>query len=421
MNDSFFRPEVLAAQNKQWLGSVVLTTPLSFFAFLLFSVGCVVLVSAFLCICTYTKFVRVSGIITPERGVLKVMAQQQGVVIERRVFEGQNVKQGDLLLVLSTDKIMQNDSNTVETNAAIQETIGLRHKSISDERVANNRISVQQREQIANKVASLKAESAQLSIEISTIKARVDSARSQLNRYKEFVDQKFFSPAALQQKNDELLDQQARLNSLERSRIILLREVSLAQNEFQQLGARVDKEDAQIERSLAETKQASIAIAAQRKSAVVAPVDGVVTTVIADIGTVTNNLPLLTILPAGSQMEAQLYVPGSAIGYVEKGQKVKLRYASFPFQDFGQYEGIVKEVSRAPLNWQELPSSAGNVNPSLNGESLYPVSVAIPSQYVLRDGKKSSLIVGSQVDAQVVQETRTLIRWLFAPLFRAVT
>ena len=49
----------------------------------------------------YSRKARVVGFLAPSQGMVKVLATQAGTVIEKRVNEGQQVKQGDVLFVLA--------------------------------------------------------------------------------------------------------------------------------------------------------------------------------------------------------------------------------------------------------------------------------------------------------------------------------
>ena len=60
-------------------------------------------------------------------------------------------------------------------------------------------------------------------------------------------------------------------------------------------------------------------------------------------------LPLLSIIPTGSDLEAQLFAPSQAIGFIKAGQLVRMRYNAFPYQKFGHYEGEVANISRSSV------------------------------------------------------------------------
>jgi len=146
---------------------------------------------------------------------------------------------------------------------------------------------------------------------------------------------------------------------------------------------------------------------------VTAPQDGLVTAIAAERGQYVALQPLATLLPGASPLEAHLFAPSRAVGFVEAGQKVRVRYAAYPFQKFGQYDGEVVQVSRAALAPAELPPQLAL---PARAEALYRITVRLASPYVMAYGKAQPLTAGMQLEADVMQERRRLIEWVFEPL-----
>lgn len=67
----------------------------------------------------------------------------------------------------------------------------------------------------------------------------------------------------------------------------------------------------------------------------------------------------MTLVPASAALEARLYGPSSAIGFVRPGQQVLLRYDAYPHQKFGRYAGTVTSVSRTTVSQGELAGVVG--------------------------------------------------------------
>ena len=61
---------------------------------------------------------------------------------------------------------------------------------------------------------------------------------------------------------------------------------------------------------------------------------------------VDGRVPLLTIVPGGAAMRAELFAPSRAIGFVQPGQEVRVMYDAFPYQRFCSFAGRVEQVSR---------------------------------------------------------------------------
>jgi membrane fusion protein len=122
---------------------------------------------------------------------------------------------------------------------------------------------------------------------------------------------------------------------------------------------------------------------------------------------------LATLLPQGAAMQVQLYAPSSAVGFVQPGQVVRLRYEAFPYQKYGQQPGRVVQVSRTPLSSAELGALALSAGPSASAgnEPLFRITVALepPPTGI-------TLVAGMRLQADVWLDRRRLIEWLFEPL-----
>jgi membrane fusion protein len=145
-----------------------------------------------------------------------------------------------------------------------------------------------------------------------------------------------------------------------------------------------------------------------------APRAGIVSTLLMKTGQhVASGQPLLSILPAGSKLEAQLLVPSSAIGFVAQGDRVVLRYQAYPYQKFGQQYGKVVQVSRSALSPAETASLLGqNIS-----TPLYRVLVALDRQTVDAYGKAEALKPGMALNADILLDRRSLWQWVFEPLY----
>lgn len=87
----------------------------------------------------------------------------------------------------------------------------------------------------------------------------------------------------------------------------------------------------------------------------------------------------ISILPKDAQLMACIMVDTRAIGFIEPGQRVVLRYQAFPYQKFGQQYGKVVEVSRTALSPQEIANLTGKNNIQ---EQQYRILVQLDRQSI---------------------------------------
>ncbi|MGZ5570755.1 MAG: HlyD family secretion protein [Usitatibacter sp.] len=407
---SLFRHEVLELRRSERFGKIVLVRPISLTLITILAVSITAVTAGFLLYGEYTKKARISGFLTPRDGLIKVNVAQSGTVIERRVSDGQAVNRGDILFVVSYD---HGTAEHPQAQAAITQQLAVRRQSLLDDLEKQRSMGAQREAQTQRRLVLLRGEIAQLQVERDTQMHRTRSAESAFRRFEELRARGFVSDLQLQQKDDDLLDQQAKLQATDRGRLSMLRDLAALEAEARDLPMRTARDITATQREIASTEQQLTESETRRQGIVTAPEPGVVTAILAERGqTVSPAMPLLSIVPSGSILEAQLYAPSRAVGFVKPGQHVLLKYQAYPFQKFGQYDGTVMAVSRTALQPNEVPTQA-MAPPST---PMYRINVALRSPTVMAYGKEEPLQAGMQLDADIELERRGLLEWVFEPL-----
>jgi membrane fusion protein len=408
-----FRTEVLQARHERFFGRTLLQPPVSFAVWTAASAAFTVGVVAFLLFGEYTRRVRVPGITAPAAGLLRITPPQSGIVTERQVEEGDAVTAGQVLFVLSSERQSEAAGAGPSAQHAILAQLRERRSSLQQELSRRTALAQQQQAAAARRLADLGAEEAQIALELATQAAREASAAEHADRFGDLERQRFVSSMTARQKRDELLEQTARRQSLERSALALRRETTAVATELRQLPLRTEQQKGDVKRELAVLEQEILSAEAARRFVVVAPRDGIITAIVAEPGQAVALHPIATLLPADSPLEAHLFAPSRAVGFVEPGQSVRLRYAAYPFQKFGQYDGVVFQVSRSPLAASELPPQLGL---PAHGEGLYRITVRLASPAVNAYGRQQPLSAGMHLEADVMQDRRRLFEWIFEPV-----
>jgi hypothetical protein len=105
--EHLFRKEVVVAASDSLYGRVVLTRPIQFTYFILFSGVCAALLIIFLFCGTYSKRTMAPGILLPKVEPTNVYAGLSGSLAGPMVEEGQIVAEGDLLYISCVGKSQQ--------------------------------------------------------------------------------------------------------------------------------------------------------------------------------------------------------------------------------------------------------------------------------------------------------------------------
>ncbi|MFO1155413.1 MAG: HlyD family efflux transporter periplasmic adaptor subunit [Rhodospirillales bacterium] len=412
--ERLFRTEVFAENQTRWLGTVLLAPGISQFALTAFALAAAVAVISLLVFGQYTRKARINGWLVPQQGVLRVFAPLPGVVIALPAREGMEVAKGAPLLALSTE--LQSEALGA-TREEIVRRLQSRRDSLKAERETRSRLYARRVEDVSARLLARRSEQRYLQEQAEFQRSRLKLAEEAENRQKLLLQGGNASLRQAQQAQEERLNQAMTLGELERSQAATRREILEMEGELGNLPLSIEMERADVDRQIAALEQEIAETEAQREIVIQAPQAGTVTAVQAELGSnVGTSAPLMNIVPAGQKLEAQLFGTSRAIGFIRAGQRVLLRYDAFPYQKFGQYEGVVAEVSRTAINPAELTQLSGLTSLFAADEPVYRITVALARQTATAYGEAVPLQPGMQLEADVLMEKRRLIEWMFEPL-----
>lgn len=143
-----------------------------------------------------------------------------------------------------------------------------------------------------------------------------------------------------------------------------------------------------------------------------APIDGrVVFTRIRDQERIGADTQVFTIVPEGETLLVQLYAPSAAIGFVQQGDPVYLRYDAYPYREHGTFVGTISRIDSAP----QSPGEMGVILAST--EPVYRVQARIDQQPVNKRGETLRLMSGMRLSASIVADEKPILFWLLDPVF----
>jgi membrane fusion protein len=396
------------------LGSILLVAPVSFAVLTAVAVvlsGALVLLLAF---GSYTERSTVTGQLVSDAGLARIYSPQPGIVLGQHVSEGQAVKAGAVLFIVSTERYSETLS---ATQSLISQSVRERAQSLRAEMSNTQALQAQQRRAGLRKAEGERTELDKIAAQIKSQKQRVQIAEDSAARYQKLSDRGMAAADLLQQKNGEVLDQHAKLQELERDQIYHERELAAVKAELIDLDLLQKNEMSKLERDLAGISQELAESEAKRQVAITSPENGIATAVAAREGqSVDTSKPMVTLLPERATLHAELYAPSRSVGFIRPGDQVVLRYEAFPYQKFGNQKGVVASVSRTALPAQEL-SGMLTLGGASGGEPLYLVTVSLVAQTVTAYGLPQALQPGMLLEADILREKRHLYEWVLEPIY----
>ncbi|MYN01493.1 HlyD family efflux transporter periplasmic adaptor subunit [Pseudoduganella sp. DS3] len=416
-----FRPEVGEALTSNWLGSIRLKHTMSGTVVAAVALSIAGALVAFVALGSFTQKARVGGLVVPVNGALAVTTPQAGTLVRALVAEGSTVKAGDLLFELSSER----QQSGGELGTLIAQQLTIRREALQLERTARIAMAREKQRAIEARIANAEAEQVQLGNEIKLATRRKGLAQQSVSKYETLQASGFVSQAQTQQKQEDLIDIEARLSALARSQSQLASTLVNLRAEREQLGQDLDGELAQFRRAEATLEQEAVQNRDRRRTLVVAPQAGTLTALNYHIGqALSAGQSLATLVPGaadGAALEANLYAPSRTAGFVKPGQKVLIRYQAFPYQKFGLHGGEIVDVSRTPFAPSELPANIagtilGTVSRGASNEALYRIRVKLDRQAIQVYGDSLAVKPGMTLEADIVQDQRKIWEWIAEPL-----
>lgn len=403
-----FRQEAIDAQREKLLGAVSVARPVPWWVFTALASGFAVALLLFVFLGESTRRERVDGFLALDAGVARLLAPEAGILADLSVREGDEVAEGAPIARLSLERSTTAGASSSEL---VQRELSGRLSSLKSESEQERLLAEQQATQTRVRIENLQRELKQFDDEIKLQQTRVAASRADLQRALDLQKDGFYSDSAISQLRNAMLDQQVKLQGLMREKASTERELSNAKAELPTIETRARQAADRLERAKSEVQQGIVQEQAKREIVLRAPFAGTVTNIAPARGdSLAADAPIATIVPKGSGLHAQLLVPTRAIGFVQPGNEVVLRYEAFPFQRFGHYRGTVSNISRTV--W----SQGERMGPLTVKEPVYRIDVKLDQQSVKASGQQFALRPGMLVNADLLLEKRTVFEWVFEPV-----
>ncbi len=254
------------------------------------------------------------------------------------------------------------------------------------------------------------------------LKQRLASAKEAEAMRETLYQQKFVSNAALLEARDKRLEVETAYEDSVNKSNQLVQQLQQTQSQYRAfitqwrqktlddlLKARRDR-DALLE------QQAK----ADRKSALVfltSPMDATVLEINKrSVGTVAKEAePIMTLVPQGVALEAEIQIPADEIGFVRKNDPVRIKIDAYPFQKHGTVEGTLSVVGEDSFLADE--NRANQMRPLT--KAYYPARVTLTNTALKKVPADTRLTPGMTLAAEIKVSERTVISYFLYPFIKA--
>jgi membrane fusion protein len=406
---SLFRHEAVDFQrhNREW-GRVAELQPLSIKIITWFITAATALVIIFLFLGQYSRKETVVGYLTPTSGTSKIFVPQRGTIKELQVREGQQVHEGQTLLTIDTDQIA---ASGLDVNATMLDTLRSQKDLLIRQIAAEEEREKSERERLAAMINGFEVEMSQLQAQLKIQGERIRVEEEFVASATELKKAGYMADADFKRRQQALLEQKQNLNSLNQQVAARQNQLTETRYSLQQLPTVMAGKIQVLRSELATTEQRITEISGRRAYVIRAPTEGRVSMLQATVGQFADPRQLqMEIVPTESVLQAELFVPTRAIGFVQPGQQVRILYDAFPYQQFGAYSGRILSIS------QTILTRSDTSGPIELKEPAYRVTAALDRPDIDAYGKKIPLQADMLFRADIIIEKRSLISWLLDPL-----
>jgi membrane fusion protein len=409
---SLFREEVAEYRKMRLHGEVVLTQPLSTQLMVAALFIIILIAGLWVSLGTYARIETVPGILVTDLPSSKVVATAPGIVTELAANEGQFVKQGERIAVVSVDRKVASGAAVASSSLdALDIRRGLTAQQIN---LSQRRADA---ERLRLNAAIGNAEQQALSLrEQIALQVQVVASNQQLfDQISKVVERGFVSKVDYERRRQTLISSQQQLAGLNQQLTARTAEADQARAQIASIAAETAQGTNEIQSTLQGIAQQQAQLEGEQGYVINAPISGRITALQTAKGRTANpNVPLMVIVPDKSQLRAELYAPTRAIGFVKPGQETRILYDAFPYQRFGSFAGKVVSVSRTIIDPRDTEV------PLKLEQAVYRITVDIERQSVEGYGAAVSLQPGMTLMANIVLERQSFVQWLLQPL-NAVT
>jgi hemolysin D len=371
------------------------------------------------------------------RGRVKILqATDVGIVRAIHVTDGQEVRAGQILVVLDptltkADAAQASESKFVASidraraAALVDASSGGPGKFVAPPDVPAD-IAETQRSLVAARIAehrtaisALQEDRAQRRAELAMVSAEVSKLEAQLPLVEDQL-------ASLEKLDKDGLVPRMRVSEVKERTVGMRQDLVIRREEVGKSRAALAGVESQIYRLQSEFRATALDALTEADAnyrlrseevkkaddkasltVLVSPIDGTVAQLsVHTIGAVVRPAdPLLVIVPKGEELIVEAMVLNKDIGFVREGQDAEVKLEAFPFTRYGVIKGTIERISTDSVENKELGL-------------VFPCLVKLHATHISAGMKKVALAPGFAATAEIKTGNRRIIEFLLSPLSR---
>lgn len=376
------------------------------------------------------------GKIIPSSRVKLIQSMDQAVVRHVLVHEGQAVNEGDPLVVFD-DTITAADrdraqrelevnraraarlamlaSSSIDVRPVLPTVAGVNARTLADEQVLMDaawRAHSLELKTLDRKIENLRADIRGTEAEVSRLMALIEFSGRRTERMRILAEKGHATRASLDDAEEELVERKFELTTKKETIIGKRADIALTEEEKKTSREKFRQQQLEdlshAEREISGLEKELLKLNHQIGQRVLnAPVDGTVLDL--DIntegGVVQPAAVLMKVVPKDSPLELEAQVLNRDIGFVQPGQRVKVKVETFTFTKYGAINGVVRKVAQDATHDEKLGT-------------IYRALIDLDRDNIQVDGHTVRLKPGMNAMVDIETGKRRVIEYILTPILK---
>jgi multidrug resistance efflux pump len=357
--------------------------------------------------------VRATGLVRPRTSTQKVAPLVGGQVAEVHCYEGQQVRKGDLLIKLDTERLdneIRRQERMIRAGEQELANLGRLREASARQFAAAREAAAARLEQVQEEVLRAKERQA---AEIGCAKAELEAAEDEEKRLRQ---------SGVGAARADLVKAMARTRELraklEKQQVTVEEgKVKIAQKDWAALEQDYQKNRAELQLKQ-DAKQSEVEVARlalvnlrkEREQAFLrAPMDGVVTLGDVKVGDLLKSGEPVVVIAEQRGFHCEVAVRSEDVALIREGMPARIKLDAYDYQKYGTVDGTVCFIS---------PDSSGGEG---SRTTTYLVKIALEGDEVGRGDFRGRVKLGMAGQAEIVTERESLLALLIKRIRQAIS
>ncbi|ABZ76558.1 toxin secretion, membrane fusion protein [Shewanella halifaxensis HAW-EB4] len=404
-----FRQQAVEAQKQKLHGDVSLAQPISIYVSATVLLVIIVAIVFFLSLSHYARKETVRGYLVPDKGLIKTYANRSGNIDVLHVSEGDIIKKGSPLATIVLSRSMLSGE---ELSESLIDELKLQLTLLTTEQKVNQSLLAKETQRLKNSITDNK-QALNVSVNLEALLTEKLALQvKQQTQHQKLFDDGYLSTLDYQSQQQKLIAVRQEIENLKSNQVQIRSQLNDALSELDILPSQFVLKDGDIERRRSELKRQIDETENSYRFVIRAAEAGTVASIqIVEGEFIATNRPLMSLIPQGALLVAELLLPTRSAGFVKSGDEARLRFDAIPYQRFGFLESRVSRIDKALL---------------LDGEAKVPVALSEPVYRIRTQLSKQDMLAysdsfplksGMLLEADIVLDRRSLLDWLLDPIY----